>query len=131
MYFGASLINVLASFFVQLRASSPVIRIGKANSHGHRGFSSDMADHSASFGFCSVFLISLTGPEEIELEGPQPRPGFNFPDGSRRGFRGSRFSSRLKNERPIGKRRKLVGNAGNRPVSRSRTSPGNYFPTGS
>jgi len=73
MYFGASLINVLASFFVQLRASSPVIRIGKANSHGHRGFNSDMADHSASFGFCSVFLLSLTGPEEMELEGPQPR----------------------------------------------------------
>jgi len=32
-----------------------------------------MADHSASFGFCSVFLLSLTGPEEMELEGPQPR----------------------------------------------------------
>jgi len=64
LYLGAPLIiNVLAS----------IIRLGKGNSHGHRGFSSDMADHSASFGFCSVFLLSLTGPEEMELEGPQPR----------------------------------------------------------
>ena len=76
--------------------------------------------------------VDASGPRPVLAIGNgDPTAGFNFPDGSRRGFRGSRFSSRLKNERPIGKRRKLVGNAGNRPVSRSRTSPGNYFPTGS
>ena len=50
LYLGAPLIiNVLAS----------IIRLGKGNSHGHRGFSSDMADHSAIFGFYSVFLFFL------------------------------------------------------------------------
>jgi len=65
LYLGAPLIiNVLAS----------IIRLGKGNSHGHRGFSSDMADHSAIFGFYSVFLLlSLAGPEELELERPQPQ----------------------------------------------------------
>jgi len=59
------IINVLAS----------IIRLGKGNSHGHTGFSSDMADHSAIFGFYIVFLLlSLAGPdEELELERLQPQ----------------------------------------------------------